>query len=113
MSTYNEEIPLKQKLRIADAYIKQLKYEMGVLESEKDELAYQLDESKKETCRLMNELLFCKPPSKADIKRTKAQQNSEEIKQSKSKLQKTIKSLKKDKDNLIIKLLKLEDNSNA
>ena len=105
MGTYNKEIPLKQKLRLADAYIKQLKYEIGVLESEKDELVYKLDESNKEISRLMNKLLQHESLSKSDIKKLKTEQ-------SKSKLQKTIKSLKKDKESLIIKLLKLENNSN-
>jgi len=104
MATYNQEIPNKQKLRIADAYIKQLKGEIGMLESEKDELAYELEEVRKELGRVMVDIMNTKLTN-GEKNMIKKELFGEQQKQERVNMLKKIKSLKKDKEILISKLL--------
>jgi len=104
MATYNQEIPNKQKLRIADAYIKQLKGEIGMLESEKDELAYELEEVRKELGRVMVDIMNTKLTN-GEKNMIKKELFGEKQKQERVNMLKKIKSLKKDKEILISKLL--------
>jgi uncharacterized protein (DUF3084 family) len=111
MATYNQEIPNKQKLRIADAYIKQLKGEIGMLESEKDELAYELEEVRKELGRVMVDIMNTKLTN-GEKNMIKKELFGEQQKQERVNMLKKIKSLKKDKEILISKLL-AKDKDNA
>jgi len=104
MATYNQEILNKQKLRIADAYIKQLKGEIGMLESEKDELAYELEEVRKELGRVMVDIMNTKLTN-GEKNMIKKELFGEQQKQERVNMLKKIKSLKKDKKILISKLL--------
>lgn len=80
-----------EKLTIARLYIQQLKGEIGMLESEKDELQYEVD-------RLKN------MPKEELYKEIKAEIIEKQT-VTKSQLEKTIFQLKKDRDNLLNKLL--------
>ena len=111
MATYNQQIPDKQKLRIADAYIKQLKGEIGMLQSEKNEFIYELEQARKELGRLMVDIMNTNL-TKGEKNMVKKELFGEQQKKERQKMLKKIKSLKKDNNILISKLL-AKDKDNA
>lgn len=98
----------KLELRISELEsgeeIRRLKNEIGVLESKKEELKYQLANSHKDL-NLQIKLLKDRNTSKSLIKELK----NSEVQKENEELRKQIKQLKKSNSELIIKLLKYEN----
>lgn len=103
MATYNEEIPLKQKLKIADAYIRQLKGEIGMLESEKEELEDELNAVRNELLDLQHHVTNRKMSTGEKNSVRKQLFEKQVIKEYKT-MKSRIEQLKKDNERLIIKL---------
>lgn len=100
-----QPIPLAAKLKIADLYIKQLKGEIGILESEKDELQYELDKLKKEFKEFKNGIHTTKL-TKGERKQIKKNEIVKGLRAQNSSLREQVKKLTNTKDALITKLIK-------
>lgn len=103
----NNKVPLKTKLKIADMYIKQLRTEIGMLESERDEaldMVDELNERLKELQDMLDKKHINLSPKKGEVKKWRKDKFVASLEENNIKLRGEIKKHKQSISELISKM---------